>query len=93
MGYSIRIGEPVENTETVKIKVSEASGDALDWLVSKCKGDPKPLKYSSDWNISGPLIADEISNFEKRAGYYYAHKFSTRSDKVDWAFANSRSSL
>lgn len=57
-----------------QIKVSEARGPALDWLVAKCEGKGLcvsrpdllalnivvPLPYSSDWAYGGPIIAREV---------------------------------
>ena len=52
----------------MKIKVSEASGPALDWMVAKCEGN-LPLSYddwgqvwphySTDWAQGGPIIERE----------------------------------
>ena len=52
----------------MKIKVSEASGPALDWMVAKCEGN-LPLSYddwgqvwphySTDWSQGGPIIERE----------------------------------
>ena len=50
----------------MKIKVSEAQGAVLDWLVAKCDvgaeficeiGDPH--FYSTDWSQGGPIIERE----------------------------------
>lgn len=52
------------------VKVSEASGIVLDWLVAKCEGeDYSPVitysgigqefpatNYSTDWSLAGPII-------------------------------------
>ena len=56
----------------MKIKVSEASGPALDWMVAKCEGvkvekimglslwsSANWHRYSTDWAQGGPIIARE----------------------------------
>ena len=54
----------------MKIKVSEATGPALDWLVAKCDGmqwlfevggvgSPPGASYSTDWSQGGPIIERE----------------------------------
>jgi hypothetical protein len=57
--------------KTKEVKVSELSGSALDWCVSKCEGVPeyllnKPWRasellehYSTDWEQGGPIIERE----------------------------------
>lgn len=54
-----------------KIKVSEAKGAALDWMVAKCEGhnpicfpftpdgDFTKFKPSTDWSQGGPIIERE----------------------------------
>lgn len=55
------------------IKVSEASGPALEWMVAKCEGvylsEPTPLDTgcmpfhpSTDWAQGGPIIERERIN-------------------------------
>ena len=44
------------------MKVSEASGPALDWMVAKVIGEYKPVavpRYSTDWAQGGPIIERE----------------------------------
>ena len=50
----------------MRIKVSEAQGPVLDWLVAKCEvgaeficeiGDPH--FYSTDWALGGPILERE----------------------------------
>jgi len=61
----------------MKVKVSEASGAALDWAVTKCEGRSEPevvnnfkiawytwgnTHYSTNWLVGGPIIErEEIS--------------------------------
>lgn len=44
------------------IKVSEAEGEVLNWLVAKCEGDNtyRPRDYSGDWTFGGPIIEREL---------------------------------
>lgn len=62
-----------------KIKVSEVTGPALDWMVAKCEGDvlaalniqypqyaahfPK-ISPSTDWAQGGPIIERHITKIE-----------------------------
>ena len=44
------------------MKVSEATGLALDWMVAKAIGDYKPVAvpaYSTNWAQAGPIIERE----------------------------------
>ena len=44
------------------MKVSEATGPALDWMVAKVIGEYKPVAvptYSTDWAQGGPIIERE----------------------------------
>ncbi len=49
----------------MKIKVSEASGATLDWLVAKCEGVAldhgltDDERYSTNWAQGGPIIERE----------------------------------
>lgn len=57
----------------MKVKVSEASGAVLDWLVAKCEGETysavttsngigmefPATDYSTDWAQGGPIIERE----------------------------------
>ena len=45
----------------MKIKVDEATGPSLNWLVMKCEGGSPDRKYtpSSDWAQGGPIIERE----------------------------------
>ena len=60
------------------IKVLEAEGEILDWLVEKCQDNeilPLPglsiyssgswKKYSSDWNAGGPIVQQEIDSIQQ----------------------------
>ena len=54
----------------MKIKTSEASGPALDWMVAKCEVGAEfiseiddPHFYSTDWAQGGPLIEREKIDF------------------------------
>ena len=65
------------------IKVSEASGSVLDWLMAKCEGDdlaalniqypqhaqhyPK-ISPSTDWAQGGPIIEREITKIFRNVG-------------------------
>jgi hypothetical protein len=43
----------------MKVKVSEASGPVLDWMVAKSIGEYRPIavpNYSTDWAQGGPII-------------------------------------
>lgn len=62
----------------MKIKVSEASGPVLDWLVATLEGwdydditnATKPdrrKKYSTDWSQGGPIIETKIDCLRKRS--------------------------
>ena len=66
-----------------KIKVSETTGAALDWLVAKCEGLPVDAlpglsvqssanwpMYSTDWSQGGPII--EREKLELRPGLYHS---------------------
>lgn len=39
----------------MKIKTSELTGDALDWAVAKCEGEPV-YSFSTNWLFCGPII-------------------------------------
>jgi hypothetical protein len=64
----------------MKIKVSEAKDQALDWLVAKCEGvderaahlfhDEGYYNYSTDWSAGGPIIEREkcIATLERLNG-------------------------
>jgi Protein of unknown function (DUF2591) len=59
----------------MKVKVSEATGSVLDWMVAKCEDmhtgitgfwsnavlelDENPFKYSTNWALGGPIIERE----------------------------------
>jgi hypothetical protein len=45
----------------MKIKTRELVGDQLDWAVAYCRQgyDPRPVRYSSDWQYGGPIIEQE----------------------------------
>ena len=50
----------------MRIKVSEAQGPVLDWLVAKCEGylcdyqyNGSLVAYSSDWAQGGPILERE----------------------------------
>lgn len=71
------------------IKVSEAEGPTLDWLVAKCEGPvtngygdvlPQQPRYPTDWSQGGPII--------EREGI--ATWISTTPDKGKWAAADAR---
>ena len=61
----------------MKIKVSEASGPALDWMVAKCEGvkvekimglslwsSANWHRYSTDWAQGGPILQNHIGALE-----------------------------
>ena len=54
------------------IKVAEATGPALDWLVARIEGDELPksggkgLDYSSDWAHGGPTIERELIDIQAK---------------------------
>lgn len=70
----------------MKIKVSEAKGNALNWLVAVCEEKRPSLfifqqtgklarehHYSTDWSQGGPIIEREISKlFKNMCGTYTA---------------------
>lgn len=56
-----------------QIKVSDADGRVLDWLVAKCEGNSfagdyphllasgfRPPRYSTDWSQGGPIMDREL---------------------------------
>ena len=48
------------------IKVSEAIGPVLDWLVAECEGvNSAAFHYSTVWSQGGPIIEREIDNVFK----------------------------
>lgn len=64
-----------------QIKVVQATGPALDWLVAKCEGDwilalayflPNQslgrMNFSSNWAQGGPIIEREAHNLFKHNG-------------------------
>ena len=58
------------------MKVSEATGPALDWMVAKVIGEYKPVAvptYSTDWAQGGPIIEREL--IETLRGGAYQDKF------------------
>lgn len=71
----------------MKVKTSEASGAALDWMVAKCEGrtwgavesfiayhDDGEMNYSTNWAQGGPIIEREGIMLEqwKTTGYWQA---------------------
>lgn len=87
-----------------QIKISEATGPVLDWLVAKCEGVKVeqlmglPLwssanwkQYSTDWSQAGPLI--------EREGISQRRVNAVEDDEVDanmhhwWCAADSRRTL
>ena len=65
----------------MKIRVSEATKQTLDWLVAKCEGTVftgecpqllasgfRPPKYSTDWAQGGPIIEREIAKIFRNVG-------------------------
>ena len=65
----------------MKIKVSDATGSALDWMVAKCEGhkvDALPAlsvqssaswaMYSTNWAQGGPIIEREITKIFRNVG-------------------------
>lgn len=70
-----------------KIKTSEATGAALDWLVAKCEGatyspcrtydgigmEYPAATYSTDWAQGGPIKSvNRISTYIKHDGWWVA---------------------
>lgn len=53
----------------MKVKVSEASGVVLDWMVAKCEGynrySPNNHNFSTCWNKGGPIIERECITLGK----------------------------
>ena len=45
----------------MKIKTSELTGAALDWMVCVCEGESpsRYTRYSTDWAQGGPIIEKE----------------------------------
>lgn len=68
------------------VKVAEATGAVLDWLVAKYAGHLRPdggvyaghqgrvFHPSSDWNQGGPIIEREIHAYQRRTDYFYTSK-------------------
>lgn len=64
----------------MRIKVSEATGPVLDWMVAKCEGASDDMlesyvdglreagdgDYSTDWSQGGPIIERENMTIEGR---------------------------
>ncbi len=74
----------------MKIKVSEATGIVLDWMVAKCEGDSldefaeyydtgwgEGWHYSKDWTQGGPIIEREkiATNFSVKRDCWFAENF------------------
>lgn len=68
-----------------KVKVSELSGNALDWAVAKCEGDDLEYgltddeRYSTNWAQGGPIIEREEIDTTFARPYWYAY-MSERSE-------------
>ena len=45
----------------MKIKTSELTGAALDWMVCVCEGESpsRYTRYSTDWAQGGPIIEEQ----------------------------------
>lgn len=56
----------------MKVKTSELSGAALDWVAAQCEGvlyqGPAWTKYSSDWAQGGAIIDRERINLRMHPG-------------------------
>lgn len=66
----------------MKVKVSEATGVVLDWMVAKCEGDEytaesgvngigieyEATRYSTNWAQGGPIIERELSKVYRNVG-------------------------
>ncbi len=72
------------------IKVSEASGAVLDWMVAKCEGvtiyvkwivTSPPLPYSTDWAQGGPIIERERIDLE---GVWNVRGCGVRTSFKEW---------
>ena len=65
----------------MKIKVSEAEREVLDWMVAKCEGtehlfdghEVGRLHYSTDWAQAGPIIEREGMSIGMVSEYWQAH--------------------
>lgn len=76
----------------MKIKVSEATGQTLDWLVAKAQGvhivfgEHGPSgqweMYSSNWAQGGPIIEGEGIYYEPLGAEFLAHKDGTDVEAV-----------
>jgi hypothetical protein len=59
----------------MKLKTSEAEGEALDRLVAQCEGQvyhgPAWTKYSTDWAQAGPIIERERICLIDQGGDYW----------------------
>jgi hypothetical protein len=78
------------------MKTSELTGAALDWAVAKCEnkglcitrpdllaeGLVAPLRYSSNWEHGGPVIARECISTD----YAQAADWAARSKTYQWAY-------
>lgn len=84
----------------MKIKVAEATGKQLDYLVTAALygdritgglkwhmhfGVPFPA-YSTDPAEGWPVVEKEIDTLSRRDGYFYAHRFKRHVGRVDRNF-------
>ena len=80
----------------MKIKVSEATGIVLDWMVAKCEGDSldefveyydtgwgEGWHYSTDWAQGGPIIEREKIGFDECFGTWAADWYAPKNSNRD----------
>jgi len=72
------------------MKTAELTGAALDWAVAKCQGYSKDTakaaefavrrrmfgvhKWSTSWQLGGPIIERKGINLSKEGGIWWAHR-------------------
>lgn len=67
----------------MKIKVSEATGAALNWLVAQCLGDCREATFttwtpSDNWAQGGPIIEMEITGVDLVSEWKNVKKWCAR---------------
>ena len=72
------------------IKISEATGPALDWLVAKALFGDQPRwsvwvpEYSTDWSQGGPIIDRERISIRHWVNTPGVHAYMPQ-DEAEWA--------
>ena len=70
----------------MKIKVADAEGKVLNWMVAKCEGFDleNPIDYVNDWSYAGPIISKQKINIR----YTFTEGGYRTSDSVDAVHAS-----